>query len=244
MLAPQIEPASPAGEKPPRPILAYTVREDEEGHSALVFATHRIAATRLGASQLDCDEIGGLSCKRTRWADQYAADGRVPASACVWAGWYFEECSGCGRRIDTDELAERRLTYRDVIGWSHGGTIYCCKTCKAQDEREDRRCKRAGAEYLDRVRAILLRRFPEAAVVREHVYVPRGQRPAVVEQAIIEFSWPGQKIGPASIRLDDSYRGRAQGPRRLTFTCCMGEREAFEAYAAATKGKGEEAHHG
>lgn len=219
---------------PTPPFLAYQVTEPSESHARIVFAVNAKAARRAGAAQLDWDGDGKLTCERVSWADRYAQDGRVPAAACVAAGWWFEGCFGCDRRIDEDSLAERRLSSRNVIGWQ-GGRIYCCKTCKEQDERTERRCKRVETAFLAQLRERLRKRFPEAEVVREHVYVPRGYTPAVVEQVVIDFTWPGQKIGPAQLRLDRAQSHRIQGPRPLVFMCCMGDRDAFEAYAAATK---------
>jgi len=236
------DPSRGPTEKPA--VKAYAVSDPDGERTEIVFATRNIVARRVGASRLDYEGIGGLYCRRLKWADKYATDGRVPASICVARGWWFEECCGCGRRIDEDELAERRLSWRSVIGFANGGRLYCCKTCKDRDERQERRCERVGAEFMGKMRAILRRRFPDAIPGREHVYVPRREAPLVVEQARIEFEWPGQKIGPAAIVLEEMRwaprGGRLYGPQLVSFQCCMGDKEAFEAYARRAKdGSGE-----
>lgn len=218
----------------PKNLLAYAITEPFENHTEIVFARHRIVALRRGAAALDLsnrDELGGLSCRRAPWADAFAEQGAVPASAWLEQGWSFDECSGCGMRLTADDLYERDLTTAGVIG-SAGGAVYCCAECFERDAAEDHACKEAGENYLVVLRSILNRRFPNATIVYEHVYVPRGQDPRVVQQAIVDFEWPGQKIGPAGLHYDFIYN--SMGPAELRWVCCFGDRSAFEAYAAST----------
>lgn len=68
--------------------------------------------------------------------------------------------------------------------------------------------------------------------------IPSHRRPFVVDQASVAFNFPGQKIGPATLEYRHSSRpsgGDMIGPAICEFSCCAGDREAFEAWVESTK---------
>lgn len=168
-----------------------------------------------------------------------AETGVVPASLMVAHGWWFE-CVYCGQKISEDDLAERRLSASGVIGDQHG-LVFCCKTHALKHRREQAQRKRAEAAGVKLFSEIVLRRLPDAKLINEpqnmrpHAYVC-GELggPWVNEQIIISFTFPGMKIGPASLRYSRPY-GVPIGPYLPEFACCNGDVEAFTAFADAQK---------
>lgn len=73
-------------------LVAFAVSdgEDSEGRGCILFAKSNIEARRKGANVLDCDGIGGLTCRRATWADEFAAVGSVPAAVMIANGWWPE----------------------------------------------------------------------------------------------------------------------------------------------------------
>ena len=227
---------------------AFAVQEKDERTGGIFFAEHDIVAKKRGANEFADGDISGVTCERVPWADDYA--GRpVPAKLMIAHGWHFE-CSGCGMRIDEDELLDRRMSIDGVIGtqWS---VVYCSAKCCRRDLSIKRR---RGAEQLraiDAFKAIVRMRFPDVEFTdehensywRHHAYVTyrHGEKGWLWEQVAVSFLFPGMKIGPATLRLPDRpWRGYGQdhqfsGPLQPYYTCCNGDRETFEAYAAATK---------
>ncbi len=76
---------------------AYAVQEDYEGTGAIIFAKHAIQARRWGANEFNGGELGGMTCRRAPWADQYAP-GPIPAEVMMEHGWSFL-CVRCERRV-------------------------------------------------------------------------------------------------------------------------------------------------
>lgn len=117
---------------------AYQVREDEEGHCVIVFASNNAAARREGGNELNLsfDEVD--SCNRAPWADQYAP-GPVPLHACLSNGWWFE-CDHCGVKFDDEgrhgeEDDDRDDGFQPV---EDGKSHYCSPTCKMKHWAEKR----------------------------------------------------------------------------------------------------------
>lgn len=100
-------------------ILAYCVTESYEGNSVIEFASSAIAARRYGANQLDTDFKSIESCRRAKWADQYADERVIPPEAYIANGWWFE-CHHCGTRVDGE-------TEGRVID---GNAVFCCSDCQ------------------------------------------------------------------------------------------------------------------
>jgi len=208
------------------PMKAFSVLEEMENTGGIIFAHHAITARRLGADQYADGEFGYVSCRRAKWADEYAETGKVPASAMVRHGWHFE-CHYCGARIDEDYEPYRTWTPDSVVG--HGdGAVYCDRSCAKSAEHQhdfaERLKSRTVAHYAKRI----ARRLPGITVrplghsMRgSYVYVAGGR----IKQVVIDFDWPGQKIGPAAYR----WVGCLKPSNGLT--CCFGDKEAFEVYA-------------
>lgn len=233
---------------------AFAVTENFESTGAIIFAKHAVVARRLGANEYADGEFSSVRCRRAPWADHCAETGIVPAALAVEHGWHFE-CMGCGQRIDED-LREHRLDaaydrpFREkltiarrwrkwapskVVGSQHSA-VFCDQQCKdeleAHKAERERRQDRAIAVF----RAKVLKRFPAAEFVesewdRPHAYAVKRNGRWKIEQVIIPFNFPGMKYGPAQYRWDahTRLRGQREKPR---FTCCGGDKEAFEAWAS------------
>jgi len=225
----------------PEARVAYTYNETDEWSGGVVFARSNIEARRLGANLLNMDEIAGLSVQRRPDLDEYVDTG-VPARVLVEEGWWFE-CHGCWLRLDDCGMEDAGLPVSGIVGYEQG-RVYCSHACRMESQAEDAARDAFGKAFLDMLQDVVRRRFPGAEIQfeggRHHAYVPRYW-PLVAQQARVEFDWPGQKIGRASLEY---YHADAQGrtligPVRPEFRCCIGDREAFEAFAAAYPKEGQ-----
>jgi len=231
------------GARRERPMLAFAVTEEDEGTGGIVFARHAIVARREGANEYAGGEFDYVSCRRASWADHCAESRVVPASLMIEHGWHFE-CGGCGNRIDEDYLAERDLRLEDVQGFQHT-SVHCSPLCEARHNLRRAEAKYRETRWIRRFEKIIKRRFPDATIIRSsdhckpHAYATQDRDGKWrIEQVIVSFNWPGQDIGPACLRIDT----RTEWPRngksfhkrsKPYWTCCTGDRAAFEAYAEA-----------
>lgn len=227
---------------------AYSVTEHDENTGEIYFARHRIVAAKAGADEFADGELIRVSCHRAPWADAYA--GRpIPARVMIANGWNFE-CSGCGERIDEHFLYDNRLPLSGVIG-TQRSQVFCGSRCARRFYSLQRRRKAEEQRAIEAFKAIVRKRFPDAKFVdehdnpnwRHHAYVTyrHGEKGWLWEQVAVAFTFPGMEIGPATLRLSDRpWRGyglgnRFIGPIRPEYHCCNGDRQAFEAWAAATR---------
>lgn len=229
-----------------KPLRAFAVTEPDENIGGIIFARHAITAAKIGAEEYGCGEIQGMSCRRAAWADQYCDTGRVPASQMIARGWHFE-CHGCGARIDEDWLIENNLTVDGVCG-SQNTWVFCCARCKWRHKRYLAREASAKADAIEAFKAVVRKRFgdvefidtdPTGNMRQHHAYVVEGERGGWHwRQVHIAFNFPGMQFGPAHLVRDEPH-GRGQcgfiGPTKPHYTCCGGDREAFEKFAAETK---------
>lgn len=120
----------------PKPRVAYTVREDSEGHAVVVFATNGAAARRSGANELNLSFEEVESCRRSPEFDAYAEAGEVPPLVAIACGWWFE-CQHCNRQVD--EYTEAPV--------ADGQTVYCSPSHRMAEwvERRDRERREAAS---------------------------------------------------------------------------------------------------
>lgn len=215
---------------------AYSVLEKDEYTGDIYFAAKAIYAAKWGANEYADGELGGVQCRRAPWADAYFETG-VPARVAVDHGWRFE-CHGCGVTVDGDLEYEHRLPISGVCG-KVSGVVYCSARCKWRHMREVSRRKAEEQSAIEDFKKIVLTRFPDADFADDedrfrshHAYVRHNHGSSVWHRAqvVVAFRFPGMKIGPACFRMDDHHK---IGPPAAGYTCCNGDREAFEAYAAA-----------
>lgn len=215
---------------------AYSYNETDEWSGGIVFARSNIEARRLGANLLHMDEIAGLTVQRRPDLDKYEATG-VPARVLIEGGWWFE-CHGCGLQISDCGMEDAGLPLSGVVGKSHGA-VYCSHQCRRDHLASEAAADAFGKAFLDMMQDLVRARFPGAEIHfgdgRHHAYVPRHHFPLTVVQARVEFDWPGQNIGRASLEYHHAgnYGQTIIGPVRPEFRCCNGDREAFEMFAAA-----------
>lgn len=240
------------------PLKAYAVLENDENTGAIYFARHAITARKAGANEYGDGELSYVRCNRAPYADKFAENGDVPASVMVENGWHFE-CGACGRRIDrclneaweyesslndtARDLVRARARYKHwtpehVIG-SQRSIVFCDARCEADHAEDQRERKAAEMRVLERCKHIVLRRLPDALITDDghHVYVSRNKAGNYrARQVRIAFDFPGRQIGLANWGFEiGAYRdGRAH------FSCCNGDREVFEAWAAEQKAKRED----
>ena len=232
-------------EAPVKPLKAYAVLETGEDTGGIVFARRDIEARKRGSCEYADGEISSVTCRRAHWADEYSETQRVPVLAAIQQGWRFE-CHGCGASLDEDWFYESGKPMEGVVGFMEG-QVFCCAECKAADDAVERRKKATGEEFLETLRAIVRKRFGDVDFVdgfgREHVYVIHEEGAYGIGQAFVSFSFPGQSIAPTSLKYQFPYSFSWDGigcPKPY-FTCANGDREAFEAFAVATKKDAERA---
>lgn len=218
---------------------AFAVLEDCENTGAILFARHDIVAKRQGANEYAEGDISAVTCRRAPWADRYA-DKPLPVWLMVAHRWHFE-CSGCGRRIDEDSLIDAGLPLEGVMGtqYSHA---FCGKNCARRFYSLQRRRKEQEARAIEAFKAIVRHRFPDVNFCDDvdsnkyrehhHAYVTPGRGGWHWRQVVVSFTFPGMKIAPAHYAMHGSYK---IGPDPARYTCCNGDREAFEKYVAETR---------
>lgn len=214
---------------------AFLVTEPNENTGGVVFAKSGIEARKYGANEWNGGVIAGMSVHRAPWADRYGRASNVPARDLIDFGWWFE-CSACGSLINLDTLSDRRLPLSGVIG-SAAGVVYCCPMCWKREDRRRKRNKARVADTIEQFKARVRRRFGDVRFVREHAYCPEGARGAWrVQEASVDFEFPGMTIGPAKLtyRVPDSW-SKEVGPSAPSYTCCSGDRAAFEEWARSTR---------
>ncbi len=225
------------GRKVAAKLRAWSVTEEDEGTGGIIFAKHGITALKNGACQFGSGEWEYYKARRASWADAYAETGDLPASVMVQHGWHFE-CSGCGVRIDEDlpdmQRRFRNWTSDEVIGSQY--RAWCTARCHDEDmaERADR--KRFEGLVIGLMTRLVKRRFPSVEIIHErknldpHVYVTKDQHGFWrLRDATVSFDFPGMEIAPANYRWN---REASYGDRKPHFTCCAGDKEAFETFAA------------
>jgi len=223
---------------------------DDPEDTMIVFVHSHIAAKRRWANEHgDGDRyIAGISAKRAKGWDKYSP-GPVPPLEMIEDGWWFE-CSGCGTKVSRDEIGEP-IGYDDaesedaakllpiMAPVEHGHhSVYCHQGCMDHELAFQARQKHYSARIYAWLERRILRRFPDAEIIRgggmfkRNIHITRNKFGRLyVTQAYVSFGWPTSKIGPATFRIDQDEMGR-RIPRNAFFACCNGDREAFEAWAA------------
>ncbi|MBO9459007.1 hypothetical protein [Labrenzia sp. R5_0] len=221
---------------------AYSVQETFEHTGAIIFAERNIEARKWGAGEFNDGELGGLMVYRAPWADRYREYGKIPASEMIAHGWWFE-CVECGERLSEDWLYDNRRSLDDIIG-HQGGAVFCCTGCARRFYSIKRRRKAEEQRAIDAFKGIVRRRFPDAVFndsveddsnrfsERHHAYVIPGKGGWHWQQVVVSFQFPGMKYGAAQLMLNET---RSIGPALATFSCCNGDKEAFEAFAEQQK---------
>jgi hypothetical protein len=222
------------------PLQAYAVLEDCENTGGIVFAEHAIVARREGAERYNDGDFSGVTCRRAPWADAFAGK-PIPAKVMIAHGWHFE-CCGCGATIDEDWLHDQDLPLDGVIGVEHS-QIYCCEVCEAQENLRRAIARDHQRRAIEALKAFVRKRFPSARFRDDgnwapHAYAAGRRGTWLVEQSVVAFDFPGMQIGAAQCRLERrQHNDRLIGPIRPEFSCCFGDKEAFEAWAASPESR-------
>lgn len=215
---------------------AYAINDYDayEPSGVVLFAKSNIEARRRGAAKLNCDEIGGLSCVRAPWADEFEATGIIPAAVMLANGWILS-CGGCDQMIcggstvtrwvknDDGEEEEVEIDV-DPVGSQH--SAFCTPECRDRElwrrawmRRGDRRC-------FEVFKRELLRKYPCVTIDPDkpedqrwsghhhryfgvHSKSKRGRAICFV----VKFTFPGAKYG-GSYRYDLDYEA-TKGKRQV-----------------------------
>lgn len=220
-----------------KPLKAYAVTEENENTGSIFFARHSITAAKAGANEHNGGDLHGISCRRAPWADEWATkDEDIPARVMIDHGWHFE-CHGCGSTIDEDFLDENDLPLGGVIGNQYG-PVFCCHICECEHKLERAVAKDHERRAILWLESVVHQRFPGVKFVDDrgrfdrHAYACRQNGEWVVQQGVVSFEFPGMKIGPATCRFDNV---RSFGPVKPQYSCCFGDKEAFESYVEETR---------
>jgi hypothetical protein len=222
-----------------KPLKAYAVLETCEDTGGIIFARRDIEARKRGSCEYSDGDITGVSCRRAPWADQYVETQSVPVAAAIEHGWRFE-CHGCAETLTYDWFDDNALPLSGAIG-TMDSLVFCCSECKGRFDEVERRKKAFGEEFLDVLRLVVTERFGAVEFCsygfRPHVYVIEQSGALGIGQAAISFQFPGQIIAPATLKFEwpYSFSRDGHGPVNPYYTCTNGDREAFEAFAVATK---------
>ena len=219
---------------------AYAVLENCENTGGIVFAERSIVARRDGAGRYGDGDFSGVSCRRAPWADGYAGQ-PIPVKVMIANGWHFE-CCGCGATIDEDWLYDEDLPLDGVIGFQHS-QVFCCEICEARHKLHLAIARDHERRAIEALKAFVLRRFPAAQFRSDgnwkpHAYATEQRGAWHVAQAVVAFDFPGMKIGPASCRIErGGQNDRMVGPVWPEYSCCFGDKDAFEAWAASPESR-------
>lgn len=224
---------------------AYSVHVDDpyEPSAVIVFAKSNIEARRQGASQLDCDEIGGLRCLREPWADAFEINRKIPAAEMLAHGWMLP-CAGCEQIISdggtvtryNDDGQETEVDV-DPVGTDH--CAFCTPECKARHDEYRARCKRGERRFWAALAREALRKFPGITIDPEktdaarwsghhHRYFGTHSKSGRCRALcfVVAFSFPGSKYG-GKYRYDLDYEA-TKGRRSLLIA--NGDLDAWNAF--------------
>jgi len=206
-------------------MVAFLVQETDEWTGDIIFARSPIEARRYGAQEFNDGELGGMSVKRARWADQFAGKG-VPARELIARGWHFEGCPSCGVRLEESALYDAGKRVDDVVGTT-GGLAYCCARCRWREMKRARRLKAEGQRAIDALKAVVAARFPGAQFCdkprdghrwHHHAHVVEGRRGGYHWLAVmVALAFPGMRIDLRPLSSTPIFNG-VTGPSRLTTT--------------------------
>lgn len=188
---------------------AYEVRDDYEGHCVIRFATSSAQARREGAQELEIDWESVEHCRRKPEFDEYAP-GPVPKMALLDAGWWFDcHCHDCARTIelgsdDEEDADGDPLPSLDPV--ELGAWLFCTPECAGRHCAWWRGRQAAQAALCE----LIYTRFPDAHIVRAHVYGDRLTPPEYQGSVLVggipclaDFKLPGL-THPVTYHFGDS----------------------------------------
>lgn len=126
-----------------KPLLAYSVLEEDEWTGGILFARSGIEARRRGANKWNGGEFSGIRVRREKWADQYAAKGKIPMGEYLARGWDVE-CSNCYQVISDDPFDKNGDPVVLEPCGEFDGHAFCTPKCKIEfEERVKKNVKAA-----------------------------------------------------------------------------------------------------
>lgn len=174
---------------------AYAVREDDEGHTVVVFAKSSAEARRLGGYKLDLAFEDVDSCRRAPEFDAYADAGKVPPLVMIEHGWWFE-CDYCGQKVDSDAEGPDGEELHPV---AEVDRVYC----NSGHQMAEWRRRRTLQDRMNAVVEACSLKFYGWPIfdLRGHEHYTAGGRDTV---ACCDFDFPGRKGLHARWNLGDA----------------------------------------
>lgn len=193
---------------------AYVITDADE-HACVRFAQHAVVARREGANELDID-FESATCSRARHFDEYSP-GPVPWLVLIDHGWWCE-CHGCGIRIDSDHEGWVDDEVIELHPVEDGRGVYCTPECRDDDVAYRAEQKRRQIAALADLTDWVARRYHGALFEgHPHSYVERcsdeSYRWWTERCIVVPFSFPGQKYGTCSARIDDGKSPEVHVPQ-------------------------------
>lgn len=202
-------------------LLAYLV-QDDEGLGGIVFAKSNAHGRRLGAAKFGDGDFDWGTARRAPWADAHYPT--VPIEVMLDQGWWYE-CTHCGQRIsdqEYDDETDEEIHFDPVL---IGDAAYCRPACRNAHMIE---CLRVGLIEQNAIYGLsqkLLSLFPGIWLVgKPHAYV----RGISIQQCVVEFRFPGCKIGNATY----GWHEAGQEPQ---IGVCNGDKAAWDAWRQKEK---------
>lgn len=175
--------------KPARPVRAYLVSDGDPETQTIQFGRTNVAARRRGANEIGTD-FGSVTCRRERWADEFASQPFIPAQAYVNNGWWVG-CSNCAAMVSNNSAGDDKegnsVPHEPVYC---GSDLYCSPSCQEAEKAEIVAAAQRKQEVIDGT----LAEFPGVDVVSASEHgTDRWAR----------FNFPGG-LGAAEWRLGDT----------------------------------------
>jgi hypothetical protein len=195
-----------------KPLKAYHVGEDSDGHQVIVFATSGAAGRRIGGNELNLmfEEVN--FCRRAPWADEFAGQPFIPAKAYHDQGWWMP-CNHCEEQLYDDDEDDDGNPRQIVYDGQHA---YCDQGCKDARDREIAEHNAKGEAF----KAKVLEARPDLTFTKWSIGWPRVTQTA-------EFTFPGSQYGGSVCDHD--------GDGKLELYIALTDQDAWDAYEAGRK---------
>lgn len=131
----------------------------------------------------------------------------------------------------------------DGVSGYQTSAVYCSEICECREQLRKAIKRDHERRAIEALQAFVLRRFPSVTFASKdnwtpHAYANENKGSWHVAQAVVSFEFPGMKIGPATCRIErEQIHRQLIGPVWPEYSCCGGDREAFEAWAKSPESR-------
>jgi len=172
---------------------------DDEAVTMIYFKERDIHARRDYADEFNDGELGGICIRRDRNLDRFGCVKNIPFWYLVHLGW-STACDECGESVDEDNLNNRGLDPTGVVG-TFFSRVFCSEGCHVLWKADDAERKHIEGQAIYNLEQHLYKLYGESITIgKTHAfsscYALKGR---VIEQAYVNFTFPGQTIGECRI---------------------------------------------